>query len=65
MKSVKPAKLKVYHLEFLDALRESDVTNMFGARSYLLDEYPELSASEAGSILSYWMKTFSSRHSKE
>ena len=27
------------HLEFLDELRESGVTNMYGATSYLVDEF--------------------------
>ena len=46
------------HLEFLDDLRESGSTNMFGARPYLMDDYPELSKQEAADIVSYWMKTF-------
>ena len=46
------------HLEFLDELRESGVTNMFGARSYLLREFPELEKQDAGDILKYWMQTF-------
>ena len=46
------------YLEFLDDLRESGDTNMFGARPFLQDEYPELSPKEAGTVVSYWMKTF-------
>ena len=46
------------HLEFLDDLRESGATNMFGARLYLMEEYPELSWKDAGNVLSYWMETF-------
>jgi hypothetical protein len=45
-------------LEFLDDLRESGDTNMWGARPYLLDEYPELSKQEAGKVLVYWIETF-------
>lgn len=52
------------HLVFLDDLRASGVTNMFGAGSYLRDAFPELSRSEANEILSTWMKTFSQRHPK-
>ncbi len=48
--------------EFLDALRESGVTNMYGARPYIMEEYPELSKQEAGEMLSIWMKTYSERH---
>uniref|UniRef100_A0A6M3M443 Uncharacterized protein n=1 Tax=viral metagenome TaxID=1070528 RepID=A0A6M3M443_9ZZZZ len=50
------------HLEYLDLLRESGVTNMFGARPYLMGEYPELTKNEAGQVLQYWMRTFSERH---
>ncbi len=58
----KPEKLKNEHLEYLDDLQESDVTNMYGATPYLQDSFSELSKEDARSILSYWMKTFSSRH---
>ena len=54
----KPAKCKKDHLEFLDYLRESGITNMYGARPYLIDTYPNLTTEEAGAILQYWMKTF-------
>jgi hypothetical protein len=60
----KPEKLHEDHLTYLDDLRESGVTNMFGATSYLLDEFPELEKNEARKILSYWMKTFSERKGK-
>jgi hypothetical protein len=53
------------HLEYLDELRESGETNMFGARPYLLEEFPELTKEEAGKVLTYWMHTFSDRHSEE
>lgn len=46
------------HLEFLDALRESGVTNMFGAGSYLRDRFPDLTKETAGRVLSYWMASF-------
>lgn len=51
------------HLEYLDELRESGITNMFGATPYLQDEF-DLEQDVARSILSYWMKTFSVRHTK-
>ena len=28
------------HLDYLDELRESGITNMFGARPYLMQSYP-------------------------
>jgi hypothetical protein len=46
------------HLNYLDDLRESGKTNMFGARPYLMREFSYLSAKDAGNILSYWMETF-------
>ena len=53
------------HLEFLDELRESGVTNMFGAGSYIEEAFPELSESQARKVLIYWMGSFSERHPKE
>lgn len=50
------------HLLFLDDLRESGKTNMFGARPYLLRKFPSLSPDEAAAILSYWMSSFDARH---
>ncbi len=52
-------------LEYLDDLREFGVTNMFGARTYVEDEFPELTSQEAGKVLVYWMHTFSERHPKD
>lgn len=49
------------HLEYLDDLRESAVTNMFGSRPYLMQAFPELSKSEAAEILKYWMRSFGER----
>lgn len=46
---------------FLDSLRETGKTNMFGAGAYLKDEFPGLSASVANKILADWMDTFSAR----
>lgn len=46
------------HLEFLDDLRESGETNMYGARPYLMKEFSEFSKQEAAEVLKYWMATF-------
>jgi len=54
----RPDDLEEEMLEFLDELRESGETNMFGARPYLMKEYNYLDKKEAADILSYWMKTF-------
>ena len=45
------------HKEFLDALRESGVTNMFGAVPYLIDEFG-MSRNEAKEILMQWMRSY-------
>lgn len=47
--------------EYLDNLRESGVTNMFGATSYLKWEF-EIDMEEATELLVEWMQTFSERH---
>jgi len=49
------------HLKYLDRLRESGVTNMFGAGSYLEDAF-DIGRREARTILSYWMESFEERH---
>lgn len=45
------------HFIFLDDLRASGETNMFGARPYLMDEF-ELDKADAAKSLSAWMETF-------
>ena len=50
------------YYEFLDNLRESGVTNMFGATPYLVKAFSDLSEVKAREILRNWMKTFSDRH---
>jgi hypothetical protein len=45
------------HLEFLDALRDSGETNMFGATSYLEVEF-RLTQPQAKEIHIYWMKSY-------
>jgi len=49
------------YFEYLDMLRESVVTNMFGAGSYLEGRFG-LNRKEASKVLSNWMNTFSERH---
>jgi len=60
----KPDALKEEHLLYLDGLRESGVTHMWGARPYVQKKFPELSQDQACVILIYWMQTFSERHPK-
>jgi hypothetical protein len=58
----RPAIVSDEHLTYLDNLRESGVTNMFGAGSYLQEEF-DLERKDARDILSYWMASFEERHS--
>ena len=45
------------YFDFIDELRESGVTNMFGAVPYLMDEFI-LDNEEAKDILVRWMESF-------
>lgn len=42
---------------YLEELRRSGVTNMYGAASYLIDEF-DLTHNEATSILADWMRNY-------
>lgn len=44
-------------LEYLDDLRESGDTNMYGAGSFVGAEFC-LTVSEARAVTTYWMQTF-------
>lgn len=57
----RPEIVEEEHLDYLDALRESGATNMFGAGSYLERDYC-LGRREARTILAYWMESFAERH---
>lgn len=58
MKSdLRPTFITDEHLEYLDNLRDSGVTNMFGAGQYLETEF-NLTRPVAREILTYWMQTF-------
>jgi len=50
--------IEIHVMDYLNELRDSGVTNMFGAVSYILNEFPELDKNEASRILSLWMKNF-------
>ena len=52
------------YFEYLDQLRESGVTNMFGATPYLVEEFG-VDRSTARRILTEWMRSFSERHPQE
>ena len=44
--------------EYLDGLRDSGLINMFGAAKYLEREVPELTQTDAASVLRSWMNRF-------
>ena len=50
-------KIEKVYFAYLEFLRDSGVTNMFGASPYLEAEF-DLSKSEAREVLSSWMESF-------
>ena len=46
------------HKQYLDELRDSGETNMYGASPYLMVAFPELTNKEANNILLEWMQSF-------
>ncbi len=56
----KPDYVEEKHLEYLDYLRESGKTNMFGAGVYLEKKF-KIDTDTAKKILVYWMKSFGER----
>lgn len=46
--------------DYLDTLRETGVTNMFGASPYLQQAF-DIDSKEARSVLTEWMKTYGQR----
>lgn len=53
--------MKAEYYQYLDDLRESGETNMFGAAAYLVREFG-LTNKEATKVLTDWMRDFESRH---
>jgi hypothetical protein len=53
----RPVGCSTEMLVYLDELRESGETNMFGASPYLANEFG-LDNRFARQVLSYWMETF-------
>ncbi len=54
-------KQQQMHFEFLDALRSSGVTNMYGGAQYLRAEFPRMERKTSFEVLADWMKTFEDR----
>ena len=55
--TIKPEAVTPEMLTYLDDLRESGVTNMFWAGTYLRKEF-DLETTESHEVLSYWMNSF-------
>lgn len=61
-------EIKEEHFEYLDGLRESGATNMFGAAEYLAEEFGleykrHGGSCESRTILTAWMETFDGKSS--
>jgi len=50
--------------KFLDGLKASGATNMFGASIYLEEAY-DLSSEEAREVILKWTRTYAERHKDE
>ncbi len=57
-KPERPKGCTMTHLRYLDALRESGITNMFGSSTYLKEAFPRLTREQSIKVVGYWMKTF-------
>jgi hypothetical protein len=57
----RPAVVEDEYLTYLDDLRESSVTNMWGAGTYIEQRF-NLSTEDADKVLAYWMNSFTERH---
>ncbi len=55
--TTRPTIVNDEHLVYLDELRESGVTNMYGAGTYLSRDFG-VTRNESHEILGYWMETF-------
>ena len=64
MSSERPDLVTEDHLLYLDDLRESGETNMYGAVPYLQRDFGLLQE-DASTILSYWVTSLSERQEDE
>jgi predicted deacetylase len=56
-KTIKITEQEKEMFDYLNDLRDSGATNMFGANHYLVDEF-EVDKHEARKVLSKWMENF-------
>lgn len=52
------------YYKVLEAIRESGITNMFGAAPYLKEFCPELSHKESQAVLVNWMRNYNELNKK-
>lgn len=52
------------YFEYLEQLRQSGETNMYGAAPYLYREFPELSLDQAKKILIDWIASYGQSHNQ-
>jgi len=57
----RPEVVTEAHLEYLDELRESGITNMLGAAPYVQEAFG-MSMCAAKEVHLYWMQSFGERH---
>ena len=57
-----PSDIEVFR--FLDDLRGSGVTNMFGATPWIMENF-HITKYDANRFLIKWMETFSERHAQD
>ena len=57
----RPEVVKDAHLDYLDKLRESGETNMYGSGPYVEREFL-VTRRQAQDIVIYWMESFEERH---
>ena len=67
MSTHRPNIVEDAHLEYLDELRESGETNMFGSAKYLRARFNTLGFNtldrkDARTVIVYWMDSFEERH---
>ena len=60
----KTTSLEKKVFRFLNDLRDSGITNMFGARPYVVEAFG-IPKKEAGELLTLWMKNFNSEANYE
>ena len=64
MTTARPEVVEDMHLRYLDVLRDSGQTNMYGAGTYLSEAF-DLDPKISRKILKYWMASFSESESRK